>query len=77
MPSDHQHTHEGWFWFCPILATLDGEDGIDLEPRWRLLGPVFFVCEGLEALRIWVSSIMVPGYVPSFMVRIRERKYRK
>jgi hypothetical protein len=69
-----EHTHEGWFWFCPILATLDGRDGIEVEARWAWLEPVFSFCEGLEATRIWLSELMIPDYEPSFMFKLRKRQ---
>lgn len=70
-------THEGWFWFCPILAsfkTIDGEDGLEVEARWWWLEPLFSLCEVLESARIFLSSLFIEGYEPSFMFKLCERK---
>lgn len=67
------HTHEGWFWFCPILATLNSRDEIEVEARWAILEPVFSLCELLEVARIALSSLVIPDYEPSFMFRLKER----
>jgi hypothetical protein len=63
-------THEGWFWFCPVLAVLSG-DSIDVRPRSRWLSPVLDVCLAFESARIRLSVLMLPGYEPSYMFKLR------
>jgi hypothetical protein len=67
-------THEGWFWVCPILATINRDDGIEVEARWAWLEPLFTVCEVFESTRIWLTSAMFPDYEPTFMFKLRERQ---
>lgn len=72
-----EHTHEGWFWLCPVLASFDtmgGEQGLVVEARWGWLEPLFSLCEALEAARIHLSSLFIDGYEPSFMFKLRERQ---
>lgn len=62
-------THRGWFWFCPVyLAFAPDCDGFDMEERRAWLAPVFCICMQLEQLRIFLTSILVPWYEPTFGV---------
>lgn len=67
------HTHEGWFWCCPVLATPDAPGGMVVEARWAWLEWLFTACEYLEAARIQMSCAFWPDYEPSFMFKLRER----
>jgi hypothetical protein len=63
-------THKGWFWFCPIYWAEDGADGcvVDVRSPWQ--EPLFYVCEGLEALRISLSCMLWEDYEPSHSFRV-------
>ena len=67
-------THEGWFWFCPILASFNSDGEIMVEARWPWLEWLFTVSEYLEGARISMSVAMWPDYEPSFMFKLREIK---
>lgn len=69
-----EHTHEGWFWFCPVLATPDGPDGMEVDARWWWLEWLFDLCELFEAARIQMSMAMWPDYEPTFMFKLRPRR---
>lgn len=60
-----QFTHRGWFWFCPIYWAEGGADGcvVDVRSPWQ--EPLFYLCEGLEALRISLSCMLWADYEPS------------
>ncbi len=68
--SDITFTHKGWFWFCPIYWAEDGADGcvVDVRQPWQEM--LFYVCEGLEALRISLSCMIWADYEPSFSFRV-------
>lgn len=65
------HTHEGWFWFCPILASFNADDEIMVEARWSWLEWLFTLAEYCEGARISMSMAMWPDYEPSFMFKLR------
>ncbi|MEP7043324.1 MAG: hypothetical protein ABI843_09685 [Dokdonella sp.] len=62
-------THKGWFWFCPIYLS-PAEPDAPVEARRAWLEPLFSLCMGLEAARIFATSIIVPDYEPTFMFRV-------
>lgn len=62
-------THKGWFWFCPIYLSVDG-DSAAVEARREWLEPLFSICEVLEYGRIWLSTAIWPDCEPSFMFRV-------
>lgn len=66
-----KYTHEGYFWFLPILAALDGEE-ITIDPKYPFTGWLWHVCYALESFRILVSSVIFDDYHPEFMFLIRE-----
>ena len=63
-----QFTHRGWFWFCPIYWAEDGADGcvVDVRSPWQ--EPLFYVCEGLEALRISLSCMIWAARIPGAFI---------
>lgn len=65
-------THEGWFWFCPVYANLEGSDGMQVEARYAWLEWLFSVAEVFESARIQLSMAMIPEYEPTFMFKLRE-----
>jgi len=64
-----EYTHKGWFWFCPVFLSFDGDEA-DVEARHALLEPVFSLCELLEEARIYLSSLFIEDYEPSFMFKV-------
>lgn len=64
-----RYTHKGWFWFCPIYLSPE-EPGFPVEARREWLEPLFAVCEWLEQARIALTSLLAPGYEPTFMFHI-------
>lgn len=64
------YTHEGWMWFCPVLVTLSGDE-CAVYPRWWVLHPLLSFVMALEYLRMFLSTVFIPGYEPRFMLRVR------
>jgi len=63
-------THKGWFWLCPVYLSLADSDGVAVEARRAWLEPLFTVCELLEAARIFLSSVFIRDYEPTFMFKV-------
>jgi hypothetical protein len=62
-------THKGWFWFCPVWLSFAPDDsGFGMEERWIWLVPIFWICMQLEILRIFLTDILTPDFVPEFGV---------
>lgn len=68
-PSDPVFTHKGWFWFCPIFIAPNVE-GCPVEARASWLEPLFAACELFERARIFITSILVHDYEPTFMFSV-------
>lgn len=65
-------THKGWLGFCPVyIGGLDDESAplLIVERHWSL-SPVFWLANQIESLRIFVSTVLIPDYEPSWMVRV-------
>lgn len=64
-------THKGWFWFCPIyLSDPADADCLCVEARREWLEPLCSVAEWFERTRIFVSSIVIRDFEPSFMFKV-------
>lgn len=59
-------THKGWFWFVPIYLSPDHPD-CPVATRQEWMEPLFTFCTWLESARIFLTSIIVQDYEPTFM----------
>ena len=64
-------THIGWYWFCPIVAKLYDDGGIEIRGRWFWVLPVLTLVEYLDQCRITLTSMIDADYEPSFMFKLK------
>lgn len=63
-------THKGWFWVCPVYVALGVDDGFAIEERHWAFAPAFWISTWLERVRIFLTSIVLSDYEPTFGVII-------
>lgn len=66
--SEVRWSHEGWYWFCPILWSDDQE--VVAEKHWTLY-PLFKLACWCDQARIFVTTLFVEDYEPAFMFKLR------
>lgn len=64
------YTHKGWFGLCPVYMRDTYEECVVLAPRHELFVPLFWVSQMRQAAAIGLCSLIVPGYVPRWKIRV-------
>lgn len=67
------YTHEGWYWFVPIYASMT-EESIDIVSKHWWMEWMIPVCDAIERARIYLCMLIWADYEPSFMFVLRELK---
>lgn len=61
-------SHKGWYWFCPILWSDDQETA---APLYWSLYPLFKLSCWFDQARIFLTSMLVKDYEPTFMFKLK------